>query len=190
MSQDKTDGAEAAPEQDWLGDLFTAHADRLYRLARRLSPGADEAFDLVQETFLRVAKSPARPVSGAEEGWLVRILVNIRRDQWRQAAVRRRDAPYLRSAVSVDPRREYLLRLAVWQALDALAPRRRAVLVMHELEGLSAGAIGSLLGITAITVRWHLARARRELAQRIRSDEGDTREHTEAAPAGRRPPAL
>jgi RNA polymerase sigma-70 factor (ECF subfamily) len=189
MSEDSTDGA-AAQQQAWLGRLFTAHSDRLYRLARRLSPGADEALDLVQETFLRVARTPARPVAGTEEGWLVRILVNIRRDQWRQEAVRRRDAPRLRSELAVDPRPEYMVRLAVWQALEALAPRRRAVLVMHELEGLSAAAIASLLGITAITVRWHLARGRRELAQRIRSDGGATHEHTQAAPAGGRPPAI
>jgi DNA-directed RNA polymerase specialized sigma24 family protein len=48
MSQDTTDGAEGAPERDWLGSLFAAHSARLYRLARRLSPGADEALDLVQ----------------------------------------------------------------------------------------------------------------------------------------------
>jgi RNA polymerase sigma factor (sigma-70 family) len=189
MSRDPTDGAKAALEQEWLGTLFTAHAERLYRLARRLSPGPDEALDLVQETFLRVAKSPTRPPPGAEAGWLVRILVNIRRDQWRHEAVCRRDAPYLRAAASVDPRREYVLRLAVWQALEELSPRRRAVLVMHELDGLSVAVIASLLGITTITVRWHLARARRELAARMRSDEGETRGHTESTPEGRRPTA-
>jgi DNA-directed RNA polymerase specialized sigma24 family protein len=41
-----------------LAALFDAHHERLYRLARRLAPQADEALDLVQETFLKAARSP------------------------------------------------------------------------------------------------------------------------------------
>src|SRR5882757_7332780 len=75
-----------------LSALFDAHHDRLYRLARRLAPSADEALDLVQEAFLKAARSPTSIPAGlsAEEAWLVRVLVNIRRDQWRKAAVRKR----------------------------------------------------------------------------------------------------
>ena len=87
-------GLEAMlPEQaDRLSALFEAHADRLYRLARRLVPHADEALDLVQETFLKVARSPNSIPRGLrdEEAWLVRVLINVRRDQWRKEAVRKR----------------------------------------------------------------------------------------------------
>jgi len=46
-----------------------------------------------------------------------------------------------------------------------LPPRRRAVVVLYELEGLATSAIASLLGVTAVTVRWHLAMGRRELTR-------------------------
>lgn len=36
---------------------------------------------------------------------------------------------------------------------------------MHELEALTIPAIASLLGITAVTVRWHLSVGRRELSR-------------------------
>ncbi len=41
-----------------LASLFDVHHERLYRLARRLAPSKDDALDLVQETFLKAARSP------------------------------------------------------------------------------------------------------------------------------------
>jgi RNA polymerase sigma-70 factor (ECF subfamily) len=184
----------AASAQERLGCLFDAHFDRLYRLARRLAASADDALDLVQETFLRAARSSSAVPCGrtAEEAWLVRTLVNIRRDQWRSQSVRRRNASRLPETLtaSPDPERLYVLHIGMWRALDELSPRRRAVLVMHELEGLPVSAIASLLKIAAITVRWHLARARRELAGRITPDTGAINEHTPTTLAGRRPAAI
>ena len=84
----------ALPDEqaDRLSALFDAHHDRLYRLARRLAPSVDDALDLVQETFLKAARSPNAVPSGVtnEEAWLVRVLINVRRDQWRKTAVRAR----------------------------------------------------------------------------------------------------
>ena len=52
---------------------------------------------------------------------------------------------------------------AVWAALDSLSPRRRAIVVLSELDGMTPEAIAALLGVAVVTVRWHLSRARREL---------------------------
>ena len=171
----------SANPADRLAALFDAHHDRLYRLARRLAPNADDALDLVQETFLKAARSPTSIPLGlaGEEAWLVRVLINIRRDQWRKTAVRKRyDSEMIRSA-SVDNDQETALmaRAVVWHALDKLTPRRRAIVVMYELEGLAIPAIASLLGISAITVRWHLSMGRRDLARDLRPQIGETHEH-------------
>jgi DNA-directed RNA polymerase specialized sigma24 family protein len=37
--------------------------------------------------------------------------------------------------------------------------------VMYELEGAAIPAIARLLGVTPVTVRWHLSRGRKELAK-------------------------
>jgi RNA polymerase sigma-70 factor (ECF subfamily) len=173
-----------------LSALFEAHADRLYRLARRLAPSADDALDLVQETFLKAARSSGSIPrgSGDEEAWLVRVLVNIRRDEWRREAVRRRhDVDLNPPALERDePERAFLIRATVWRALDCLPPRRRAIVVMHEIEGLSTASIASLLGITAITVRWHLSRGRRELSKRLQPQLEEADDQPQGAPAGRR----
>jgi RNA polymerase sigma factor (sigma-70 family) len=173
---------EAAPEPAArIGILFDVHHQRLYRLARRLSANAEEAGDLVQETFLRAARSPNSLPAGNEEAWLVRVLVNIRRDEWRRDAARRRLDPEGRAHAArpepVDQEAAFIARTTVWRALERLSPRRRAVLVLHELEGESVPAVARLLGVTAVTVRWHLSRGRRELAAVIRDsgDRGQTR---------------
>ena len=161
-----------------LAALFDAHHVRLYRLARRLAPNADDALDLVQETFLRAARAVRAVPTGAaaEEAWLVRVLVNLRRDQWRQAAVRGRPgARTLGAAHVADHGAAAVARATIWRALEGLPPRRRAILVMHELEELGTDAIAALLGISRITVRWHLAHGRRELARALGQPDGSAR---------------
>jgi RNA polymerase sigma-70 factor (ECF subfamily) len=164
----------AAPQQhagsdaDRLALLFDAHHQRLYRLARRLSRSVDDARDLVQDTFLRAARSPRSVPYGCdrEEAWLVRVLVNLCRDRWRQQSNRGRldELAHPLDERLADPETAFVAQSMIWQALDVLAPRRRAVMVMHELEGASVADIARLLGVTAVTVRWHLSRGRRQLA--------------------------
>jgi RNA polymerase sigma-70 factor (ECF subfamily) len=162
-----------------LAALFDAHEDRLYCLARRLTPSADAAADLLQDTFLRAASSLRSVPLGLakEEAWLVRVLVNIRRDQWRKAAVRKRAATTLRAEATTDPSNvesALIAKRAVWAALDLLEPRRRAIVIMHELEGLSPSTIASFLGISGMTVRWHLSMGRRDLKRALMPHMGDT----------------
>ena len=161
-----------------LARLFDRHADRLYRLARRLTANAEDARDLVQDTFVRAAtRANSIPHDDAgEEAWLVRVLVNLQRDRWRRTAVRARhdaaNAPAEATSGS-DQEAALIARTTVWRALEMLPPRRRAILVLHELEGLDARAIASLLRITPITVRWHLSRGRRDLASLVRATRGE-----------------
>jgi len=160
-----------------VGLLFDHHSQRLYRLARRLTRTGDDARDLVQETFLRAVQAVGTIPAGAdrEEAWLVRVLINICRDGWRRQVVRKRLEPLRAVHDEVDRSTEedrFVARSVVWQALAALPPRRRAALVLYELEGTTIPAIAALLGVTPVTVRWHLSRGRRDLARAIREQEG------------------
>ncbi len=173
----------ASDPSERLASLFDVHHDRLYRLARRLAPSSDDALDLVQETFLKAARFPKSIPVGAtqEEAWLVRVLINIRRDQWRKTSVRdRRDKAAVGGGPAAsgggNPEAALIARTAVWEALNVLPPRRRAIVVMVELEGLAVPAIASLLGISAITVRWHLSMGRRDLTRALKAYLGDTHE--------------
>ena len=152
-----------------LGTLFDTHHQRLFRLARRLARQPEDAHDLVQETFLRAARSPTSIPDGhsSEEAWLVRVLVNICRDRWRWSAVRQKmaDGSDVETLGSSSAEAALMARAMVQDALQRLAPRRRAILVLYELEGTGIKEIARLLGVSAVTVRWHLSVGRREMAQ-------------------------
>ena len=158
-----------ASQTDRVAGLFDRHQERLYRLARRLSYDAEEAKDLVQDTFLRVARRPGSVPRHAEpeEAWLVRILVNLSRDRHRRAVVGQRARSSLRLGEEADPSHPesaLVARLTVRKALTCLPPRRRAIVVLHEMEGMPVSRIAEVMGTARVTVRWHLSQARKELA--------------------------
>ena len=161
----------AAPER--LARLFDAHQRRLFFLALRMASDREEAQDLVQEAFLRAARQPASVPNGdgPGEAWLVRTLVNLCRDRYRRRAVRSRVlAPPRWVERAGEPGTDHpeaaeVARATVKAALARLSPRRRAVVALHELEGISVREVARLLGVTEVTVRWHLLAARRELAR-------------------------
>lgn len=155
-----------------LAGLFDSHHLRLFRLALRLSADREEARDLVQEAFLRAARRPGAVPDGAEEAWLVRTLVNLCRDRHRRRDVRTRVHASLREERKTEhPEETAVIRTAVRTALSRLAPRRRAAIVLHELDGLPVREVARLLGIGEVTVRWHLMAARRELARLLSKED-------------------
>jgi len=159
-----------------LAALFDVHHRRLYGLARRMSGSADAARDLVQETYLRAAQAVASiPDDPArEQAWLVRVMVNVCRDGWRRGAVRRRLDPVHASETlpraASDQETVLVARTTVWRALGRLAPRRRAIVILYELEGTAIGDIAAMLRVSPVTVRWHLSLGRRELARAVMAD--------------------
>lgn len=160
-----------------VADLFDRHHQRLFRLARRLSRNPDDARDLVQETFLRVARSPRSIPDGVshEEAWLVRVLINICRDRWRHSGVRARarENGTVEAEPAFNPEPRLIAKSLVRQALEALPPRRRAILILYELEGATIPTIAKLVGVTPVTVRWHLSIGRREMASALRKGPHD-----------------
>lgn len=155
-----------------LAALFDAHHDRLYRLARRISQDAEEARDLVQETFLRLARSTRPLPEGAAEAWLVRVLVNLCRDRARRLGVRRRLAPERPERTASDPESAAVARVTVQSALSRLSPRRRAAIVLHELDELPVRRVAQLMGLSQVTVRWHLSAGRKALAALLQPSRG------------------
>jgi len=162
------DDARTLNEPVELGRLFDRCHRRLYSLARRMSHDSEDSRDLVQETFLRAARrvGSVPRVDDEAEAWLVRVLINLCKDRQRRLVVRQHYARDVAPKVATeDPEAPSVARATVRVALATLPPRRRACIVLRELEGMSVQEVSQLLGLQAVTVRWHLAAARRQLAR-------------------------
>lgn len=152
---------------DRLARLYDSQHQRIYRLALRLCRDSEEARDLLQETFLRAARkchSLPEDDRGAE-AWLVRTAVNLCRDLGRRRFVRERDHHKIDrpSTSAPNPELRAIARTSVQGALAVLSPRRRAVIVLSELEQRPSREVAQLLGMREATVRWHLSKGMHEL---------------------------
>jgi RNA polymerase sigma-70 factor (ECF subfamily) len=100
------------------------------------------------------------------------VLINLCRDRWRQSTVRIRaiSSGHIGQQPTVDSESHLIARSLVRHALNALPPRRRAVLVLYEIEGVTIPAIARLLGVTPVTVRWHLSVGRRQMRNALERD--------------------
>lgn len=163
------------PQQ--LSDLFDTHHQHLYRMGLRMLNCAEDAEDLLQETFLKACRNKQKiptSTSGAR-AWLMRILVNSCRDRYRRKAVRKEDhhEDFSHVAHPQNEEQAYLAKQTIWQALSALPAKRRAVVILHELEGLPPPDIGQLLDMKSVTVRWHLSKGRKAMNAWIQKKEKD-----------------
>lgn len=148
--------------------LLACHAS-VYRYARALCHDPAEAEELVQETFHRALAAKRRPASLMLESvrpWMFTIL----RNHWHNQARHRKHGADLESGgevaaietpESIVSRR--FLQSEVRDALDALPPAYREVIVLREMEGLSYGEIAALLECPVGTVMSRLARGRTQL---------------------------
>ncbi len=158
------------------------HMDAASNLARWLAGSDPDAQDVVQEAFLRAFKFFGGFRGGDSRSWLLRIVRNSFYDWLRQHRRADLETPFDEevhgSTVESPAPDAALLEKAdkemLHQALGALPPEYREVLVMRELEGLSYKEIAEVAGVPMGTVMSRLARAREQLRlgliQRLRED--------------------
>ncbi|HEU4361372.1 MAG TPA: RNA polymerase sigma factor SigE [Mycobacterium sp.] len=172
---DATGDTTTMPSWD---ELVRQHADRVYRLAYRLSGNQQDAEDLTQETFIRVFRSVHNYQPGTFEGWLHRITTNLFLDMVRRRGRIRLEAlpeDYDRvPANTPDPEQIYhdaRLDAGLQEALDSLPPEFRAAVVLCDIEGLSYEEIGATLGIKLGTVRSRIHRGRQALRDHLAAEQ-------------------
>jgi RNA polymerase sigma-70 factor (ECF subfamily) len=162
------DFVERADEAAFRG-LYRKHTPALLGLAERLAGGRGrEAEDVVQEAWLRAAASLGSfRWSSSLRTWLSGFVVNVCRERWRSS---RRDTLPSGEGVAepADPSPfAPVERIDLERAVAELPGGFRAVIVLHDVEGLTHEEIAECLGIEPGTSKSQLARARRALRARL-----------------------
>lgn len=157
-----------------FGQLVEAHQSKIYSLCYRMTGNAEDAADLTQEVFLSAWRSLSRFQEQSSFGtWIYRMATNasidfLRREKRRQVlSMTMEEDSEERQAQVPDERysphrllEQKEARQAVADALAALSPEHRQVLVLREMEGLSYQEVGQLLDLEEGTVKSRIARAR------------------------------
>lgn len=181
--------------------LVREHQSAVFRTLTRLTGTGPHVEDLTQEAFLRLYRAlPEFRGEAAITTYLYRICFNLAQDEWvrrRRERTHRASPPvafseegeeseWLESLPSTGPagnhRRspEQLLeeretQAAVDAALLTLPPHERAVVVLYHQEECSYEGIAAALRLPINTVRTHLHRGRKRLAEAVQHQLGARR---------------
>jgi RNA polymerase sigma-70 factor (sigma-E family) len=170
--------SEVAAELGWAPSRVDSIVERLYReeganlvrLARFFVDDRNAAEDLVQEAFIRLARSMTR-IQDEERvaSYLRSIVLNLARDHNRRGLVSLRHQP---AAEPAAPSVEEVIGIRedqrmVIEALRELPKRQRDCLVLRYYLELGVAEIASDLGLSTNSVKTHLQRGLRSLESKL-----------------------
>jgi RNA polymerase sigma-70 factor (ECF subfamily) len=152
--------------------LVRRHRDRTYRIALRMLGNRHDAEDIAQDVMIQVWTALAG-FTGASSftTWLYRIVVNrclnqIQRRRWTRPVVEGDPQPVAGAEDTVIARQRAG---AAMEAIAALPPDQRAVIVLHQLEGLTYREVAAVVNISEDAVRGRLHRARLSVLASLRN---------------------
>jgi RNA polymerase sigma-70 factor (ECF subfamily) len=165
-------------EQQTLDGLFRRHGDAVYRLAACHLIDREEASDVTQEVFLKVA-GKLRELRDPEAlwPWLRTVTLNLCRDGARHARrskVEPMDAHDEPAGDTGWPGDADLTAMAVRDCVERLAPKERQVLIPYYQHEMTYREIAALLGWSVATVQWWMDRGLKHLAELVRVELEDT----------------
>lgn len=168
-------------ENDRKGRLLDAWAKQyqqplLRYFGRRVTP-PEEAHDLVQEVFLRLARQADLGDIKRVDSYIFRVAANVLTDRYRRQARKPSEVVSYDDSVhgqaGFTPERVLSGRQDLDRLIEALAEmpeRTRQIFVLYHLENIRQKDIADRLGIALSTLEKHMARANRFLLKRLDRD--------------------
>jgi RNA polymerase sigma-70 factor (ECF subfamily) len=171
---DRPDAPLAGPTAG-LGDLFADHGAYVWKALRRLGVPASDLEDLTHDLFLEVRRhlgdyDPQRPIRPWLFGFAFRVASKHRRRAHRRYETQGEEWDNVASASPLPDEQASAGqdRRLVLQALEAVDLDRRAVFVLHEIDGEPMTEIARVLGVPVNTGYSRLRLARAEFAAAVR----------------------
>ncbi|HEU0241896.1 MAG TPA: RNA polymerase sigma-70 factor [Micromonosporaceae bacterium] len=154
-------------------DVFTDHRPLLFSVAYRLTGSVADAEDVVQEAWLRWARTDADQVR-APKAYLVKTVTNLALNELQSARARRETyvGPWLPEPLLTSPdateevEMADSVSLAMLVVLESLSPLERAVFVLGEVFGYRQQEIAELIDRDPAAVRQLAHRAREHVQAR------------------------
>jgi RNA polymerase sigma-70 factor (ECF subfamily) len=145
--------------------LYERYAPDVFRFAIYLCGNRADAEDIVSETFVRVWTSAETVRTETVKGLLFTIARNLFLKQLKHRA---RHAELPKAIADPAPQADKLLERrdqadAVFRAMQGLPQMDRAVLVMRTIDGLAYSEIARVLGISEVSAKVKVHRARAAL---------------------------
>lgn len=162
------DGAD----EDAFRGFVAARSVALLRSAYLLVGDRHRAEDLLQTALIKtyLAWQRIRDV-GAVESYVRRTMVTTATSWWRGRRYREFPVERLPDLDGVDDVAAQVEHDAMWEHLQTLPVKQRAVLVLRFYEGMSEAEIADTLGISRGTVKSHASRALAALRGRLTGEE-------------------
>lgn len=148
-------------DEDAYMEIYRLFSPMLYGTALRMLRRAEEAEDVVQETFVRLVEKADELRAESAGGWLRRVTINRCLDVLRRRRRWREDELF--ELAGRDPAASRPASLDLPRAIARLPERTRAVFLLHEVEGYRHREIAAALDVSVGTSKAQLFRARRLL---------------------------
>ena len=151
-----------------LKAAFEDHKDAVYRFAWRMMNSASAAEDVAQDVFLMLLRQPARfdPERGKLRSFLLGITRNLVLKRWRDEYrwEELNDDRFPAKLLSIESND---IGQIVGEAVRALPPLQREVLILAEYEELTLDEIAHAVNSEIGTVKSRLHRARENLRRML-----------------------
>ncbi|MBV5323926.1 MAG: RNA polymerase sigma factor [Rhodospirillaceae bacterium] len=175
---DRSDRATDDRLSATVARLYRDRGPALRRFFRHRLSNRDDADDMVQEVFVRLARDDNASALRNPAAWLQRVARNLvfdvaRRSEVRQASMRvslhEAELPPVAPTQMLDLEARDMLR-RFEEALSTLSERSCQVFRLHRIDELSYREIATHLGISVATVEYHMMRALAHLDRALGDD--------------------